>query len=293
MAKVDQEVLQGEEDLPEVDINLPITKRPLTGYDIQTFQAHFDMQRADVIYALAITNPIMLSRAMETRQPLEFSVELLLRLYFKKPGPAPWRVYSPAEGLTMIYGDVLKLFEKTEHEEEAAKFCERRLVQCFGRHSTTAYRWFDMDGRSKQVIARVLAKLSEEGGQKDFKVKRDLLEDIVRTMYRLRGASALEESLPTRAHPPLPRRRGPVPGSKRKPRARADAAPEAAVADAQSASSPDLKQKLAQFLKDNGATQGDLLSLITPKSKGEKPAAVRAKSVGVKVSAKRAGSARK
>jgi hypothetical protein len=196
-----------------VDLNLPPTKRPLTGFDLQSFQAKFNMTKADLIYALAITTPLMLNKQMESRTELDFPVELLLRLYDRHPGPAPWRSISPAEGLEFLYGDVLKRFQDTEHGDEAKNVCERRMVQCFGRHSTTAYRWFDLEGRSKQVVARVLAKLSEF---EDHVEARETLEGIARLMYRVRGdASELTEPLPTQEHPPVRRKRGPVPGSKR------------------------------------------------------------------------------
>jgi hypothetical protein len=254
-----KEAVDDEGSGPDVDQELPTSKRPLTGYDILRFQGQFNMQRADVIYALAVTNPIMLTRAMSSRKALEFSVELLLRMYLKKPGPAPWRTFSPSEGLEMVYGDVLKLFAGTEHEAEAQKVCERRMVQCFGRHSTTAYRWFEMEGRSKQVVARVLAKLSEIGGSEDYAARRDMLEGIARQMYHVRGTKALDEPLPTLEHPPQPRRRGPVPGSRRKPRE--DGAAAATAAAKEEARKQNLMHDLAKLMKHHNVTPEDLRGL--------------------------------
>jgi len=226
MARLDRKTQELDDDdkeegagLIEVDLNLPSDKRPLTGWDMQTFMAKHNLGRLDVTYALAITTPLVLNKMMESRKSLGFSVELLLRLYDKVPGPAPWMKMTPNEGLELIYGDIMRMFEDTIHAEEARRVCERRMVQCFGRHITTAHRWFKLEGRSRQVVERVFAKLSEVGvglvQDEACLQRRDLFEDISLQMHRVRGGVGFVEQLPTLDNPPLKRNRGPVKGSKR------------------------------------------------------------------------------
>lgn len=190
------------------DLDPDISNRPLSGQDLVKFRARHGLQTVDAIYALGLQNSATYNKLSALRPPekLPFALEMLIRLYDRHPGHAPWGEVTATQAFERLYGDVQKQFKGTEHQEDARLALFRRATALFGRSVYTAYRWFQSDGKGKQVISKIFQKLAS------LENPRKVLEDIARQMYRVRGYEFDRLCpLPTLENPPLPRRRGPLP----------------------------------------------------------------------------------
>ncbi len=191
---------------PKIDPSIDMSKRPMTGRDIDRFRGRHHMQTVDVIYALCIQNSAAYNRVV--RAPvLSYEMEMLIRLYDMHPGHSPWKLLEPKQAFNMLYGDAMEQFRGTEFEEEARLALYGRFMAACGRSIYTAYRWIEKDGNCKRGIAKIFAKLSV------LDDPRQVMEGLARSMYRFRNVDFDEYMpMPTLANPPQPKPRGPTPG---------------------------------------------------------------------------------
>lgn len=191
---------------------IDVALRPMVGQDIERFASRHHLQKVDVIYALCIQGSAQYNTILR-EDSIPFATELLIRLYDKVPGHAPWKNVSAEEAFEILYGDVLRKFAGTEHEKEARLALYRRITACFGRSVYTAYRWLESGGaestkrgNSKRTIQKVFAKLSVLDNP------REVLEAIARQMLKVRKIDLdVTYPLPTLENPPVKKRRGPIP----------------------------------------------------------------------------------
>lgn len=183
--------------------SMDLSMRPMAGIDLNNFRGRFSLHMADAIYALSIQNSAAFNK-MGKSQALSYDIEMLIRLYYKHPGPAPWLYVTPRRGFELLYGPLMAVFEGTPYEREARLALQNRYVVVMGRSTFTGYRWMDKAGNAKLQVGRTLAKLTE------IPNPRDVIEEIAKVMLRVRGRDLdMEVPLPDINNPPLPKRRGP------------------------------------------------------------------------------------
>lgn len=205
-----------------------ISARPLSGQDLWRFRSRHQLQTHDAIYALGIQNSAIYNKLSKITSPdkLPFVLEMLIRLYDRHPGHAPWGEVTAMQAFDRIYGEHQRMFRGTSHEKEARLALYRRFTALFGRSVFTAYRWLESDGKGKQAVNKIFQKLLT------LENPRKVLEDIAKLMYRVRGVDLDQMCpLPSLENPPAPRRRGPL--SKKEREAQAAAAFAAAAPAAQ------------------------------------------------------------
>lgn len=192
-----------------VNLELSPDLRPLAGIDIDYFRSRHERQTVDVIFALCIQNSAAYNRVLRTPY-LKYSMEMLLRLYDMKPEDSPWKVIEPYQAFEMLYGNILKIFAGTEYESEARQALYRRFTAACGRSIYTAYRWVDSRGKCTRDIEKIFAKLTL------FDNPSEVFETMAQKMYKARGVDFNELCpMPTLENPPLPKRKGPKPKSKK------------------------------------------------------------------------------
>lgn len=194
-----------------VDIVLDVSKRPMTGKDVERFAARHSLTINDAIYALCIQNSAKFNEVC--RLPaLPFTLELLIRLYDESPGHASWTQVSPKAAFDTLYGSVAKDFAGSPLAKDVRLALYRRFTGAMGRSIYTAYRWVQSHGNAKAQVGKVFGKLMA------VKDPRETLERLATLMYRTRRLD-LDElyPMPSLEEPPTPRRRGPPKGSRKAP----------------------------------------------------------------------------
>lgn len=189
-----------------------ISARPMSGQDLWRFRSRHQLQTHDAIYALGIQNSAIYNKLSKISAPdkLPFVLEMLIRLYDRHPGHAPWGEVTAMQAFERVYGEHQRMFRGTSHEKEARLALYRRFTALFGRSVFTAYRWLESDGKGKQAVNKIFQKLLT------LENPRKVLEDIAKLMYRVRGVDLDQMCpLPTLENPPAPRRRGPLPKAER------------------------------------------------------------------------------
>lgn len=235
MLKLKKQVETDEKDEPVEREFLPVTwpintaldlsERPMTGHDIARWRARHKLQTSDSIYALCIQNSAKYNE-MLNRESLPFTLELLIRLYDISAEHAPWKLVSPKQAYTMLYGDVETLFTGSPYAKEVRLALYRRFTGGMGRSVYTAYRWVQSDGNAKSQVGKIFSKLAL------MQNPRQVLESIVRTMFHTRREDFDQMfPLPTVESPPQPKHRGPPKGSRKS----AESATDAFVASAKPA----------------------------------------------------------
>lgn len=195
-----------------------ISTRPMSGQDLWRFRSRHQLQTHDAIYALGIQNSAIYNKLSKISAPnkLPFVLEMLVRLYDRHPGHAPWGEVTAMQAFERVYGEHQRMFRGTGCEKEARLALYRRFTALFGRSVYTAYRWLESDGNGKQAVNKIFQKLLT------LENPRKVLEDIAKLMYRVRGVDLDQMCpLPTLENPPAPRRRGPLPKAEREAQAAA------------------------------------------------------------------------
>lgn len=194
--------------------------RPLTGKDLAEFRIQNGVRKRDAIFALGIPNFVNYTKICKTPGALPIEKELLIRLYDQYPRHVAWRTIQPKQLFEMLYGDLMAKFVGTEHETPARLALYTRIMACFGRSPSTAYRWFegpelgenDSGGRAKVEILMLMNLLST------MENPREVFEALARQTLACRGLD-LETRfpLPDPSNPPPVRKPGrkPNPNSKK------------------------------------------------------------------------------
>ena len=212
-----------------IDILLDVSKRPMTGKDVERFQARHNLSINDTIYALCIQNSAKFNEVcrlpilkpdpdnpeVEVRaasEALPFTLELLIRLYDESPGHASWTQVTPQAAFDALYGSVAKDFAGSSLAKDVRLALYRRFTGAMGRSIYTAYRWVQSHGNAKAQVGKVFGKLMA------VKDPREMLERLAKLMYQTRRLS-LDEMypMPSLEVPPTPRKRGPPKGSRKAP----------------------------------------------------------------------------
>lgn len=204
-------------DEPSLDVTWPIdilvdlSKRPMTGKDVERFQARHNLSINDAIYALCIQNSAKFNEVC--RLPaLPFTLELLIRLYDEYPGHASWTQVTPQAAFDALYGSVAMDFAGSPLAKDVRLALYRRFTGAMGRSIYTAYRWVQSHGNAKAQVGKVFGKLMA------VQYPRETLERIASLMYKTRRLD-LDDlyPMPSLDEPPTPRRRGPPKGSRKAP----------------------------------------------------------------------------
>lgn len=207
----------------QIDTSVDASKRPLVGLDIIHFRGRHSLQNSEVINALCIQNSATYNEVVR-EGILEYSMELLLRLYDDYPSGAPWKTIKPSQAFDLMYGEILEKFRNTPYEKDAKLALVNRFTSAMGRSVFTGYRWMKYGGESKRGITKIFAKLSVLDNP------RGVLEKFARMMFKVRGLDFDQlHPIPTLENPPQPKPRGPTPKNKVEPVASV-IAPDAPVA---------------------------------------------------------------
>jgi hypothetical protein len=184
-----------------------LTDRPLGGVDIPRFQGRHGLDKDDVCYHLGISH----YQKKCSKDELDYSLELLMRLFDEDPTPAPFkrdRISLPAL-FDLMYGKRLAVFAGTEHEVEAKVDLQNRFSKLLGRSKGRAYRWLDAtaikagSARTHSDIIGVLGKLTQRPDP------GETLERLGSYIWALRGVDIDKEfPIPTRRNPPKRGKRG-------------------------------------------------------------------------------------
>lgn len=245
-----QEELRGEMRFAKVT-------RPLTGKDLAGFHSSYNIKKRDAIFALGIPNFVNYTKICRTTDALPIEKELLIRLYDQYPRHAAWRTVQPRQLFDMLYGDLMSKFAGTEHELPARLALYTRIMACFGRSASTAYRWFEGPdlsddgeseggGRAKAEILMLMNLLST------MENPREVFEALARQTLAARGIDLdTKYPLPDPSNPPPVRKPGrkPNPNSKKAQRLAAVAQ---AAAGAETESKP--KGKVAPVTSPDSNT---------------------------------------
>lgn len=183
-------------------------QRPLTGVDIPRFQGRHGLDKDDVTYYLGIAH-----YNKKCQQPsLEYSLELLMRLFDENPSPPPWKRdrMTIRDLFNLMYGKKLEVFKGTEHEVEAKVDLQNRFSKLLGRSKGRAYRWLDEDAikagasaRTHSDILGILGKLTQCADP------AETLERLGKFTWGLRGEDIDELfPIPTPKNPPKREKRG-------------------------------------------------------------------------------------
>lgn len=195
-----------------IDTSADISARPMAGSDIERFRARHHLRLEDTTYALALGSSAKFNVAC--RLPaLPFTLELLIRIYDESPSHPPWGEFTPQAAFEMMYGSAVRDFAGSPVANEAWLDLSARFAGGIGRSRFAALRWIKSGGNARAEVSKILGKLSS------MNAPRETLERLARLMYTARRHNF--DSLypmPSLAHPPAPRRRGPKKGSKRAPR---------------------------------------------------------------------------
>lgn len=185
--------------------------RPFRGLDIVQFQGRHKLDKDDVCYYLGIRH-----LAKKCGEPqLEYSLELLMRLYNENPTPPPFRkdrITLPVL-FELMYGKNLAAFNGTEYEVEAKVDLQNRFSMLLGRSKGRAYRWLSNDtieaGTHSDVLS-ILGKLTQ------VKNPGETLERLGRHIWSLRGIDIdARFPIPTLKNPPFRRPRGRKPAAEK------------------------------------------------------------------------------
>jgi hypothetical protein len=180
--------------------------------DIVQFQGRHKLDKDDVSYYLGIRH-----LAKKCSEPLlDYSLELLMRLYNENPTPPPFRKdrITLPELFESMYGKHVAAFVGSEYEVEAKVDLQNRFSKLLGRSKGRAYRWLNSDaieaGTHSDVMG-ILGKLTQ------VKNPGETLERLGKMVWALRGEDidALFP-IPTLKSPPVRRPRGRKPGAVRK-----------------------------------------------------------------------------
>lgn len=185
--------------------------RPFRGTDIVQFQGRHKLDKDDVSYYLGIRH-----LSAKCREPeLDYSLELLMRLYNENPCPPPFRKdrITLQQLFEMMYGKQVAEFVGTEFEVEAKVDLQNRFSMLFGRSKGRAYRWLNSDaieaGTHSDVLG-ILGKLSQ------VKNPGETLERLGKLIWGLRGTDVdALFPIPTKKNPPFRRPRGRKPAAER------------------------------------------------------------------------------
>lgn len=192
-----------------IDTSVDTSGRPLTGSDIERFRARHHLKLEDVTFALCLGSSAKFNVACRLPS-LPFTLEMLMRIYDESPSHAPWGEVTPQAAFEMLYGSVVRDFAGSPVFKEVQLDLYARFAGAIGRSRFAALRWIRGAGNAKGQVTKVFGKLSA------MKNPRETLERLARVMYTTRRHNF--DSLypmPSLAHPPEPRRRGPKKGSKR------------------------------------------------------------------------------
>lgn len=260
-------------DVPadKIDRRVDRNHRPLSGTDVFDFVTRNKLERIEAVSLLALASPGNYQKLVDTKESLPMDVELLMRLYMEEP-PRP--KLRPIEVFNQIYGSLLEKFKFSDAYEPAKIMLFARFTAMLGRTIYSAYRWLEQNadgsyGQPSGPVRRLLANLPA-----DPTAMRHTLEGLARVTWRARGIDFEEEfPLPDPKNPPVARKTGPVPGTRR---------------SAATEPSPDVAT-----VKLPHVTASDLvIETVKSASKGRvKTAAQTAKKVAVKRAAK--GAAKK
>lgn len=189
--------------------------RPLVGRDIDEWRTANGLSMRNAVHCLGIAD---YKNKLLSQKPLEYSLELLIRLYYENPGPGVWpqKRLSIAWLFEQMYGDLLEKFIGTEHEVTARVDLQARFAKLFGRSKGRAYRWLDpketnasISDKTQETIQEILSKLSQ------LKNPGATLERLGSFVWALRGEDINTEfPIPSLRHPPRRERRGRRPGSR-------------------------------------------------------------------------------
>lgn len=182
--------------------------RPFRGLDIVQFQGRHQLDKDDVSYYLGIRH-----LSVKCAEPqVDYSLELLMRLYNENPCPPPFRKdrITLQQLFEQMYGKNVAEFVGTDHEVEARVDLQNRFSMLFGRSTGRAYRWLNSDaieaGTHSDVLG-ILGKLSQ------VKNPGETLERLGKLIWKLRGVDIdADFPIPTKKNPPfrLPRGRKPA-----------------------------------------------------------------------------------
>lgn len=184
-----------------------VTDRPLGGVDIPRFQGRHGLDKDDVCYHLGISH----YQKKCSKPLLDYSLELLMRLFDEDPSPAPFKRdrMSLPELFDLMYGKQLAVFAGTVYEVQAKVDLQNRFSKLLGRSKGRAYRWLDASAikagaaRTHSDIIGVLGKLTQRPDP------GETLERIGSYIWALRGVDIDKEfPIPTRRSPPKRGKRG-------------------------------------------------------------------------------------
>lgn len=185
--------------------------RPFRGMDIVQFQGRHKLDKDDVIYYLGIRH--LAKKCAEPR--LEYSLELLMRLYNENPTPPPFRKdrITLPQLFDSMYGKQVAAFVGTDFEVEAKVDLQNRFSKLLGRSKGRAYRWLNTDtieaGTHSDVLG-ILGKLTQ------VKNPGETLERLGRLIWSLRGEDIdAQFPIPTLKNPPFRRPRGRKPAAEK------------------------------------------------------------------------------
>lgn len=191
-----------------VDVDLPLTQRPLTGGDVQALRASHGLTTYELVVALALASPQALKDLMAADSaPLSIAQEMLLRLYLISPNFPKWGEVTPLHAFEVMYGPCLAPFVGTDLEMAAERRLSVRFAAGLDRTSYATYRWlFLSQGQSKPkpVVTKFLQKVMEQPDP------RGTFERLATLTYKVRGVD-FEKAFPLvdKDHPPVRRRPGP------------------------------------------------------------------------------------
>ena len=190
-------------------------QRPLKGPDIESWRTRHGLNMDDASYALGIAN---YKKKLSTPGLLDFSLELLMRLYDENPQHGSWpRARIGLRDLfEALYGDALIAFKGTDHQVTARVDLQERFAKLFGRSKGRAYRWLDENGvdasitsKSQDVVQFILANLSQ------VEDPASTFERLGSFVWKLRGEDIDQLCpIPTLQNPPVREKRGRKKGSK-------------------------------------------------------------------------------
>lgn len=200
---------------PELPSNSVHALRPLTGMDIPRFQGRHGLDKDDVTYYLGIAH----YNKKCSEPQLDYSLELLMRLFDEAPSPPPWkkdRLTLP-QLFDMMYGKRLAAFAGSDFEVEAKVDMQNRFSKLLGRSKGRAYRWLDENAikagaaaRTHSDILGILGKLTQCANP------AETLDRLGAFVWGLRGEDIdAKFPVPTLRDPPKREKRGRRPNALR------------------------------------------------------------------------------
>lgn len=186
--------LRANVDVRDLDLTLPMDKRPILGSEIESWRNMLRLNRVQAQQALGLNTISAYAKMVESNAVLPFSTELLFRLYLLSPKAPGWDRYTFRELFDELYRDELMKFKGDQDMARSASvLLAERFTMLFYRSKTRAYQWFAEDRDETTVTAyadieTILCKLKSLGEERpDLGGPAQVFEQVSIECWRLRG----------------------------------------------------------------------------------------------------------